>query len=279
MPVYQVEIVEGYEEDIYNRVKQYRIQKEQEWAIKLKEERRKQRIAILKEIDLKRSELNEILKKLNEPVYRITEIADGKEKEVFKQIESALKSAKVRLAKKLEKEKLERMRRLEKEKREKLVRSIAEITKSIKEYEKELGIKSVKTLIEEEAIKDRTLKSYIKFDKTGGFTADDSSGYGNTGVIKGTDMYQWEKGKYGNAFAFNGVVGWFEIPSSPTLSNIEEFTVMLWVYPKRFFDNRTIFFYPSSDYSRYIKMRIKENRLFIDIQNYRDKVNSPHMDD
>ena len=65
--------------------------------------------------------------------------------------------------------------------------------------EKELGIISKEDLLKGQAIRDRSMKTYIKFNKTGGFNADDASGFKNTGLIKGTDIYQWEKGKYGNS--------------------------------------------------------------------------------
>jgi len=271
--VYQIDIVEGYEKDIYGKVRQARIKKEEEWNIKVREEKRNQRIADLKNIEKLTNELNSIRKELKEGLYRVPNIQEGQEAEAAKTIMAEVASAKKRLAEKNEKEKLARMKKLEAEKRKSLVSSIREITKSIKDFERELGIVSKETLIQEQAVKDRTLKAYIKFDKSGGFSADDASGYNNTGFIKGTDIYQWEKGKYGNAFSFSGVVGWFEIPTSPALGSLEDLTVMMWVYPKRFFNDRTMFYYATKDNAKYLKLRLKDDRVFIDLVNYREKVN------
>ncbi len=273
VPIYQIDIVEGYEKDVYQKVKQDRLKKEEQWNHKVEGEKREKRIAMLKEIEKLQTDLNSAKKELKEKRYPIREISEGKEEETRKRLKTELASAKKRLKKKKEQEKLVLTKKLEKEKKEKLIKSISSLTGDVKKLEKELGIKTAESLLKKQFIKDRSLKTYLKFDETGGFSADDTSGYNNTGFIRGTDIYQWDSGKYGNALLFSGVVGYMEVQASPALSNIEDLTSLMWVYPKRFFDNRTIFYYSSKDGKRYLKLRMKEDRLYIDIVNYNERVN------
>lgn len=70
----------------------------------------------------------------------------------------------------------------------------------------------------------------LSFDEGSGNIAYDKSGYGNNGMIYGAT---WVDGKYGKALSFNGVDNYINVPSTPTLSGLNNMTVMAWVYPTK----------------------------------------------
>ena len=68
------------------------------------------------------------------------------------------------------------------------------------------------------------------FDEGEGDVAEDSSGKGNNGEIKGAE---WVEGKIGKALEFDGATSRVDIPDSDSLNDVEEITILAWVYLER----------------------------------------------
>jgi hypothetical protein len=68
------------------------------------------------------------------------------------------------------------------------------------------------------------------FDEGEGDVAEDSSGKGNDGEIKGAE---WVEGKIGKALEFDGATSRVDIPDSDSLNDVEEITILAWVYLER----------------------------------------------
>lgn len=68
------------------------------------------------------------------------------------------------------------------------------------------------------------------FDEGEGDVAEDSSGKGNNGEIKGAE---WAEGKIGKALEFDGATSRVDIPDSDSLNDVEEITILAWVYLER----------------------------------------------
>lgn len=66
---------------------------------------------------------------------------------------------------------------------------------------------------------------YFKFDETKGDMVTDSSGKGNHGIVKGNPV--WKKGKFGNAFEFDGNT-WIEVADSESLDFTDVISIELW---------------------------------------------------
>jgi hypothetical protein len=71
------------------------------------------------------------------------------------------------------------------------------------------------------------LAAQYHFDEATGTTLADSSGSGNTGIIR--PGVTWAKGRLGAALSFNGDTGWVEVPGSPSLEPSSAVTVSAWV--------------------------------------------------
>jgi hypothetical protein len=74
-----------------------------------------------------------------------------------------------------------------------------------------------------------SLVAYYDFDEAMMTTLLDNSQYGNHGDIK--QHVDIVTGKIGNAFSFDGVDDWVEVPDSESLRSIEHLTVSCWVKP------------------------------------------------
>lgn len=73
------------------------------------------------------------------------------------------------------------------------------------------------------------LMGYWNLDETGGTTAADSSGNGNTGTLQGTPLPTWAPGQVGNCLSFASGGGRVYVPSSSTIDFADEdFSVALW---------------------------------------------------
>ncbi len=68
------------------------------------------------------------------------------------------------------------------------------------------------------------------FDEGEGDVAGDSSGKGNDGDINGAE---WAEGKFGKALEFDGVSSRVDIPDSDSLNDVDEITILAWVYLER----------------------------------------------
>lgn len=68
------------------------------------------------------------------------------------------------------------------------------------------------------------------FDEGEGDTAEDSSGKGNDGEIKDA---KWAEGKFGKALEFDGATSRVDIPDSDSLNDVDEITILAWVYLER----------------------------------------------
>jgi hypothetical protein len=82
------------------------------------------------------------------------------------------------------------------------------------------------TLAQQARTMDPPPVGYWKFDEGSGDVAQDSSGYGNNGIIH---TATWTTGKEGKALHFNGVDSWVEIPNSPTLTAFSQITLEAWI--------------------------------------------------
>jgi hypothetical protein len=66
---------------------------------------------------------------------------------------------------------------------------------------------------------------YFKFDETKGDKVTDSSGRNNHGTVIGNPV--WKKGKFGNAFEFDGNT-WIEVPDSDSLNFTDVISIEVW---------------------------------------------------
>jgi hypothetical protein len=66
----------------------------------------------------------------------------------------------------------------------------------------------------------------LPMNEGAGSTVRDKSGYNNNGTIYGA---MWVSGRYGYALNFDGVDDYVEIPHSPSLSVVDELTILVWV--------------------------------------------------
>ncbi len=84
-------------------------------------------------------------------------------------------------------------------------------------------------VLKADAVEDKDLVLYLKFDEGSGTDVKDSSGNGNDGIIQGD--VQWVDGNSGKALEFGGDTNQFvEVPDSESLSfEADPFTYMAWI--------------------------------------------------
>ena len=71
---------------------------------------------------------------------------------------------------------------------------------------------------------------YWSFDEGSGVAAQDSSGNGNHGAIKGA--VSWTEGKSGSALSFNGGSDRVLVPDAASLDITDQITIAAWIKPK-----------------------------------------------
>lgn len=92
-------------------------------------------------------------------------------------------------------------------------------------------IKKISKPMTGELLADANTIALYHFNEASGSSVADSSGNGNNGTAIGTTIVP---GRFGNARSFNGSSDYITVPDSPSLSNLSQITIEVWVKPTGF---------------------------------------------
>jgi hypothetical protein len=98
----------------------------------------------------------------------------------------------------------------------------------VRVYARALSAAEVRDQMAKPASSGEGLVAAYAFDDGSGRTATDSSGQGNTGVIRGAT---WTRGRYGDGLSFDGAGAVVRVPPSRSLDLSETMTLSGWVRP------------------------------------------------
>ncbi len=231
--LFRMDLKAGAEEEILDKGRTFLKQVKSDYELYLKNQTEADRLEKRKFINDLLAEINSKLQKLNEPVMELPLIQDGEEPEVLSQLKQKENEVNVLIRKMHDKEK-QAKEKIEKGVLLKNYRLLARETESI------LKALSLEDEGPVEKRDDPTAKIYLDFDDGKGNLAKDRSQYGNMGNFLDFN-YEWsESGVYNKSVVFNGTAKGMVIHETPSLNEIENFSILFWVNPSRLNDMRSI---------------------------------------
>jgi hypothetical protein len=254
---YPIEYKKGLEDEILSKARGYLRQLEDEYAIFLRTQKQREKLKMREEIDDMVLRLNRMRETLKQPAYELNEIPDGREAEVLIDLKQKIKQADIQLAEVREKERLLR----QEEERVALVREFRSLSREYESLQRDLNILEEETISKKD---DPSARIYLSFDDGKGNLVKDKTVYGNRGTFLDYDFEWVDTGIYNKCVNFPGTGGTLVIYESPSLNEVESFSMMLWIRPARLYGSRRIVTVGEGDSSR-LSLILQDERLIVGI--------------
>ena len=115
-----------------------------------------------------------------------------------------------------------------------------------------------------EGVDVKDLLAYYRFDEGYGEKVQDWRNVESPITLKGTDVDTWVDGRFGKSVFFNGVSSYGIIENIKNIKHLPPITISIWIYPTRFWGNRTIFMInDENSVNGSLLISIEENELFV----------------
>ncbi|MBN2143027.1 MAG: hypothetical protein JW774_00230 [Candidatus Aureabacteria bacterium] len=256
---YQINLTGGLEEDILMNAAAYLKQLEAKEKLAVKDraeiEKNKIREDIVKVLD----ELNKVLAFLNQPPHELPSSIEGKESLVLTELIQLLEKKK----KEAEDKQMEVKEKKDKEEFSKLFSQYKTTMREIESLQRELNLEEV-TFAGETKKEDPQARVYLNFDDGKGKLAKDSTMYSNQGQFVDYNFEWVDAGVYNKCISFSGG-GSLVIPSSLSLDEIENFTLMLWLNPVHLYGSRKLLSIGSPDLPSRLSIRLQDEKLIVEL--------------